>query len=164
MTDYNTMRTRIGDELNRTDETTRAWINREINAAIAHYESMRTRWNEVQDWTVATTVSGTRLYSVTSDFIKMDVEGSEQEVLAGMAGLLHRSHNLSMIIEFNPSLLQDAGVNPVEFAGLPGNLGFNVQIIDEKNGLSPMDSDGLTTLAERMARREDSVNLFCSRK
>ena len=70
MTDYATMRTRIADELNRTDAG--AWINREINDAIAHYESTRTKFNEVRDWVVATTVAGTRYYSVTSNFIKMD--------------------------------------------------------------------------------------------
>jgi hypothetical protein len=94
----------------------------------------------------------------------MDVEGSEREVLAGMAGLLQRSNNLRMIIEFNPSLLQDARVDPVEFARLPSDMGFNVEMIDEKKGLCSMDLDGLTRLVERMARREDSVNLFCSRK
>jgi FkbM family methyltransferase len=100
----------------------------------------------------------------TIDFIKMDVEGSEQEVLAGMTETFQRSPDLSMIIEFNPHLLRDAGVDPVEFAGLPSNMGFDVEIIDEKIGVNPMDPYELTRMAERMARREESVNLFCSHK
>lgn len=70
MTDYTTMRARIADELDRDDLGTQ--INREINSAIKHYETTRTRWNEVMDWTVATTAAGTRTYSLTSNFLKMD--------------------------------------------------------------------------------------------
>ncbi len=70
MTDTNFIRTRIADELNRTDLSTQ--INREINSAIKHYESMRVRWTEVKDWIIGTTVSGQRSYSLTVNFLKMD--------------------------------------------------------------------------------------------
>lgn len=75
MTDYTAMRTRIADELFATsfaDSGFTAAINREINSAIAHYETTRTRFNEVRDWTVDTTVAGTRTYSLTSNFLHFD--------------------------------------------------------------------------------------------
>lgn len=70
MSDTNNLRARIAAELNRDDLS--AAINREINSAIKHYESMRVRWTEVKDWTIGITVSGQRSYSLTADFIKMD--------------------------------------------------------------------------------------------
>lgn len=65
------MRSRIADELHRSDLTTE--IERQIRTAIEHYESTRFRWNEVRGWDVATTVAGTQNYSLTSDFIRFDV-------------------------------------------------------------------------------------------
>ena len=70
MPSLQTMRERITDELNRSDLT--AEIDRQINSAVRHYESTRMRWNEVRDWAVATTVAGTRYYSLTSDFLRFD--------------------------------------------------------------------------------------------
>lgn len=68
--DYAGIRTVIADQLNRTDLGTQ--INREINNAIEHYEPVRAQFNEVRDWTVATTVSGTKYYSLTSNFLLAD--------------------------------------------------------------------------------------------
>jgi len=80
MSDTNALRQRIADEINRQPSdligspslSVGYVINREINSAIKHYESKRFRWNEKRDTTVATTVSGTRNYSLPADFIKMD--------------------------------------------------------------------------------------------
>lgn len=80
MSDTNAMRTRIASELNRslTDnfgnsgETFATAVNREINAAIKHYESTRFRWNEIRESEFATTVAGTRTYSLPADFLAMD--------------------------------------------------------------------------------------------
>lgn len=80
MSDTNALRARIASELNRalTDtfgnsgETFATVVNREINAAVKHYESTRFRWNEVRESTLLTMVSGTRTYSLPADFIAMD--------------------------------------------------------------------------------------------
>lgn len=80
MTSTNMMRTRIADELNRRPGdiigspslSVGLVINREINNAIKHYESMRVWWTEVRDWFIGSTVDGTRYYSLTADFLQMD--------------------------------------------------------------------------------------------
>lgn len=80
MHDTNDLRIRIASELNRalTDsfgnsgETFAAAVNREINSAIKHYESTRFRWNEVRESEWATTVAGTRNYSLPANFVRMD--------------------------------------------------------------------------------------------
>lgn len=71
MTTLQVMRDRIDDELLRSGDMN-TQIVREINSAIKHYESTRFRWNEVRDWTVATTSAGTRYYSLTDDFLRFD--------------------------------------------------------------------------------------------
>lgn len=80
MSDTNKLRQRIADELNRQSSdiisspslSVGLIVNREINAAIAHYETTRFRWNEVREAALATTVSGTRIYSLTANFLSMD--------------------------------------------------------------------------------------------
>jgi hypothetical protein len=80
MSDTATLRTRIASELNRalsdsfgnSGETFGTAVNREINSAIKHYESTRFRWNEVRENEFATTVSGTRIYSLPALFVQMD--------------------------------------------------------------------------------------------
>lgn len=80
MTSVANMRTRIAEEMNRKPSdiigspslSVGLVINREINSAVKHYESMRVWWTEVKDWYIASTVDGTKYYSLTSDFLKMD--------------------------------------------------------------------------------------------
>ena len=70
MTTLGVMSDRIETELHRTDLT--APIHDEIRSAIQHYESMRTWWNERQDYVIATTVASTRFYTLSGCFILID--------------------------------------------------------------------------------------------
>lgn len=78
MTDTANMRTRIADELNRLPSeiigspslSVGLVINREINSAIKHYESMRTSWSEVKDAVFGETTSGQRSYSLSTSDIR----------------------------------------------------------------------------------------------
>ncbi len=80
MSDTNALRARIASELGRelsldfgnSGESFATAVNREINAAIKHYESGRFRFNERNNVEWATTVAGTRNYSLPPDFLKMD--------------------------------------------------------------------------------------------
>ncbi len=77
------LRQSIADELNRQPSeligspslSVGLVILRCINEAIRHYESMRTSWGEIRDYTLATTVAGTRYYSLSSSaqqFLSVD--------------------------------------------------------------------------------------------
>ena len=46
------------------------------------------------------------------DFIKIDVEGGEPLVLAGLEATIARSPNLHMLIEYNPAALRCGGIEP----------------------------------------------------
>lgn len=95
MSDYNELRARIADEINRRPSdligspslSVGYVINREINSAIRHYESTRFRWNEVRESEFATATSGTRNYSLPADFVQMD---SLKLVYSGSYIILHK--------------------------------------------------------------------------
>lgn len=101
--------------------------------------------------------------SLNVGLIKIDVEGAELDVLEGMGKLLEKKNHLSLIIEFNPGLLQTAGVDLVQFLGRPSQWGLKVQIIDERRGLTPLDDVDFERFINRLLTSESSVNLLCQR-
>ena len=48
------------------------------------------------------------------DLVKIDVQGYESHVLAGMRGVIERSAELVMLVEFCPALLIEAGTQPAD--------------------------------------------------
>ncbi len=77
----------------------------------------------IQMETVDALLTGQRV-----DFIKMDVQGWEMEVLRGMEHLMDDPQNvgLEMYLEFWPQGLKDAGSDPVELLALLLNKGFHL--------------------------------------
>ena len=98
------------------------------------------------------------------NLVKIDVEGAEQDVLAGMDRLLRESAEIRLILEFNPCLLQGAGVNPLEFLERPGATGFQACVIDETKGLIPLTAMELPSMVAELVKSEGSVNLLWSRR
>lgn len=78
MSNLETMRARIADELTWKTAGTRQLsariIDREINTAIRHYETMRVPWTEVRGSPMVDTATsaGARYYSLTANFLKVD--------------------------------------------------------------------------------------------
>ncbi|MCB0164578.1 MAG: FkbM family methyltransferase [Anaerolineae bacterium] len=73
------------------------------------------------------------------DFVKIDVEGAEIEVLEGMTQILQQNPNLRLLVEWNPHLLQRAGYS---IEALPQYLlekGFAISLIDEESSLSSVE-------------------------
>jgi len=66
------------------------------------------------------------------DVIKMDVEGAEALALDGMQGVLTRSPNLVMVVEFFPLLIKNMGHSPDEFVRrLLDEFGFAMWVVEE---------------------------------
>jgi len=49
------------------------------------------------------------------NFIKMDVEGTENKVIAGMPLILRKTKKLKMMVEFAPTLIKESGIDPRQF-------------------------------------------------
>lgn len=94
--------------------------------------------------------------------VKVDVEGAEMDVLAGMGQLLDKSPDLHMILEFSPSLLINAGTDPLQFLQELADRGFEVSCIAGPGEPQPLQKVDRPSLVEKMLKSESSVNLFCT--
>jgi FkbM family methyltransferase len=95
--------------------------------------------------------------------VKVDVEGSEADLLDGMTRLLDRSSDIELIMEFNPSLLLTAGVDLHEFVDRFATWGLDVKWIDEKTGSISLEPVARDRMIGSLLSNEGSINLFCSR-
>jgi len=98
------------------------------------------------------------------DLIKMDVEGAEMDALVGMSRLLDESPGLKLVMEFNPGLLRSASVDPLEFLAKPVELGFEVYVIGDQEGTTPLDQSRAPSLTEELLKSDGSVNLYCLKR
>jgi FkbM family methyltransferase len=69
------------------------------------------------------------------DVVKIDVEGAELDVLAGMAGLLEANADIALVAEFGPSHLHRVGIAPDTWFAAFAAHGFEVWAIDEAAGV-----------------------------
>lgn len=80
------------------------------------------------------------------DFVKIDVEGAEPLVLAGMLRTISRSPALSMLVECNPQALACAGASPDDLLDSLRRMHFTVESV-APDATSAVDN---------------TVNLLCS--
>ena len=67
--------------------------------------------------------------------VKMDAEGHEIEILAGMRAALESNRRLELVIEFNPKCLRSAGHDPLEMLDLLAGLDYDVFFLDDAKHL-----------------------------
>lgn len=80
------------------------------------------------------------------DVVKIDVEGAELDVLAGMKGVIAKNPDLAIIAEFGPEHLARVGQTPAQWFKAFGDAGFKPYLIDETHG------DCATTNAKAAAK------------
>jgi len=68
------------------------------------------------------------------DVVKIDAEGSEPLVLRGMRRVVERSPGIRILLEFAPSLLRRAGVEPAAFMDEIAATGFDIRRIHDETG------------------------------
>ena len=111
----------------------------------------------------STTVETTTLDEFFSterlDVLKMDVEGAEGSVLAGMRGLIKRNPTIKLFCEFNPTFLRAAGTDPVAFLRELTAYGFALYEISQSgHQLTPFDEGAIAALPPG-----EGIELLCSR-
>jgi FkbM family methyltransferase len=94
--------------------------------------------------------------------IKINVEGSEIEVLDGMKKIIKKINDIRLFIEFNPSCLMANGHEPIDLINKLKSLGFQVHFIDDRKGAYYKyneDSSWKTLLGEN-----SYCNLYCKKE
>lgn len=74
---------------------------------------------------------------LNADFLKIDVEGSEERLWQGMTGLLDRNRPLTIFLEFTTDRYADAGAFIDSFL----ERGFALKLIDPKRGVTNITKD-----------------------
>lgn len=91
-----------------------------------------------------------RDYAKPIHFVKMDVEGAEGGVLAGMRDLLKRHKDIKFHFEFIPSVMRLFGTDPKAFLDELEGLGFSFySLLNYKRGVNHLDK---FTARELLAR------------
>ena len=98
--------------------------------------------------------------NIDINFIKMDVEGAESNVIKGMTNILKNSKDLKMIVEYNPNAINQLGLNPENYLNLLSINGFSFYDIDETTKIMKK-----TQKNELLKKYSDLyTNLFCLKK
>lgn len=97
----------------------------------------------------------------TVDFVKIDVEGAELEVLNGMTGLLERCPKIKIIMELNPQLLKQGNTEPISLVQRLQSLGFSLKQISSENEAITLQVHEFEPIIQRLHAESDSINLFC---
>lgn len=93
----------------------------------------------------------------------MDIEGAERAALDGMEELSCRNPQMRLIIEFNPTTMQAAGVTPDEFFAMLQSRGFE-QISSIGKTLRRLDLELDIPQLVRKANRRGNINLLCEKR
>lgn len=92
------------------------------------------------------------------DLIKIDVEGYESKVVAGMSRVLERDHP-AIIFEFMPQWIVRAGDDPLALLETLRNYGYGFTILGDE-GDADRDLSDFVPFLRTFKRRDDYVNLL----
>jgi hypothetical protein len=95
------------------------------------------------------------------DFLKIDVEGSEEKVFLGMQKTLAANPDIKFVMEFIPGYLKAAGTDPVAFLNKVIGLGFKLYDIRDE-GLLALPTGSFA--AEVYDRQQRGMNIVCTRE
>ena len=98
------------------------------------------------------------LPDLRADVVKVDVQGAELDVIRGMSGVIARSENLRVILEYSPDLLEERSIDPRSALQMLRGFGFGIAVINEDRIFEAGDSE-IISLASSMGR-DGHVNIL----
>jgi len=99
-------------------------------------------------------------YKGKIDFIKMDVQGVEVQVLRGMPLLLQNAKNLKMITEYWPHGLKKCGFEGKDYLDILKEHGFKLYNLNEEiKNIEPVDMNEM--MEKYTPEKENYANLLC---
>ena len=123
-------------ELHRVAITDRVGTARlGVHAANSGHNSLFPEGPDLQLIDVATTSLDAALADLARvDVVKIDAEGAEPLIWAGMSATVARNPGIRIFIEFAPGLLQRGGHDPAAFLSRIERDGFQVRVVDDVSG------------------------------
>ena len=97
-------------------------------------------------------------------FVKIDAEGVDLEVLMGMKLILTENPRISVIVEWAPPLLAEAGKDPLELPRWLEEAGFrNIRVLDEQGQRHRSLEECVEMVRAGKLRRDWVGDLFAQR-
>lgn len=94
--------------------------------------------------------------------VKIDVEGAEPLVLAGMRKTLSRNPEAWVIFEFWPKFVQNFGIGPLEFLNELESDGFNLGVI--VSGKTCVRRESIASILRLGESSRDALNIIATRR
>lgn len=95
------------------------------------------------------------------NFIKIDVEGAEPNVLEGSKEILEKNNHLKIFTEFNRAVVKNYGTDPKKMIDLLYEKGFEIYLPNYKdNKINLTNADELLTSKETLL---ENINLLCKK-
>lgn len=91
------------------------------------------------------------------NFIKIDAQGAEFQILKGMSQTLQKNKDLKVIIEFWPKIFMENNWDPLVFFKSLEQAGFSIKLINE--GQRSLED----VIYADLVRNNNPKNLFCSK-
>ncbi len=92
----------------------------------------------------------------TVDFIKIDVQGYEPKVIAGLRDTITRSPKLTLLAEFWPKGIRDAGGDPENFLNTLRDLGLTLHELKADGELTELKDD-VDLITRHQGRRYTNI-------
>jgi hypothetical protein len=68
------------------------------------------------------------------DFVKIDAQGAEYLVLAGMREVFRKHPDLIVMLEFCPGLMSTSGYSSAQLIALVASFNRRIRVVDHKHG------------------------------
>lgn len=112
-----------------------------LSTAPTNLGDTRTRVSDTAEMIAPAATLDSILPEAIFDLVKIDVQGFEPDVLAGMVGVLGRSPGVVIVSEFWPTALRERGLDPVDVLGIYAAMGLRIrtQVAANLTDLPPAD-------------------------